>query len=93
MEPNENGSCTWWIRGHDYLPLVSNVFKTLKNNKTRACRDINAYTKSKAELEPTTIFKGHTSVVGVRIYHLSTLYNYKRISGRGLACLSSKSFC
>ena len=25
MEPNENGSYTWWIGGHDYLSLVSNI--------------------------------------------------------------------
>jgi hypothetical protein len=25
MEPNKNGSYTWWIGGHDYLPLVSNI--------------------------------------------------------------------
>ena len=28
-------------------------------------RDVNAYTKTKNTIEPTTIFKGHTSVVGV----------------------------
>ena len=25
MESNENGPYTWWIGGHDYLPLVSNI--------------------------------------------------------------------
>ena len=29
-------------------------------------RDVNSYSKTKATLEPTTIFRGHTSVVGVR---------------------------
>ena len=77
MESNENGSHTWWIGGHDYLPLVSDIIsETLNDYETSGCRDINTYTKSKAELEPTTIFKGHTSVVGVRIYHISTIYNY-----------------
>ena len=30
------------------------------------CRDINSYTKEKTTIEPTTVFRGHTSVVGVR---------------------------
>ena len=75
MESNEDGSYTRRIGGHDYLPLVSNIIFGLKDNETRACRDVNAYTKSKTELEPTTIFKGHTSVVGVRMYHLLTNYD------------------
>lgn len=25
MESNENGPYTWWIGGHDYLPLVSDI--------------------------------------------------------------------
>ena len=29
-------------------------------------RDVNSYTKGKAIIEPTTVFRGHTSVVGVR---------------------------
>ena len=29
-------------------------------------RDINSYTKVKTTLEPTNVFRGHTSVVGVR---------------------------
>jgi histone-binding protein RBBP4 len=29
-------------------------------------RDVNSYTKGKNTIEPTTVFKGHASVVGVR---------------------------
>lgn len=34
-------------------------------------RDINSYTKGTSTIEPTTVFKGHNSVVGVRtIFHV-----------------------
>lgn len=32
---------------------------------THECRDINSYTKANTTIEPTTTFRGHTSVVGV----------------------------
>ena len=33
----------------------------------RVCRDINAYSKTKTTLEPISVYRGHTSVVGVSV--------------------------
>ncbi|OSX66981.1 hypothetical protein POSPLADRAFT_1063874 [Postia placenta MAD-698-R-SB12] len=48
-EPERGRPYSWCLRGYNCVPLV---------------RDINSYTKAKNTIEPTTVFRGHTSVVG-----------------------------
>ena len=40
---------------------------TLSVECSSLTRDVNSYSKAKSTLEPTITFKGHTSVVGVRM--------------------------
>jgi len=51
-------------------------------------RDVNSYIKAKTSIEPTNVFRGHTSVVGVcPSLLLSSTYNADATTnGRRLAC-------
>ena len=50
-------------------------------------RDVNSYTKAKTSIEPTNVFRGHTSVVGVCPSLLPSTYNADATTkGRRLAC-------
>lgn len=46
------------------MPLVY-IFSRYPIAASRVSRDVNSYTKTKNTIEPTAVFKGHTSVVGV----------------------------
>lgn len=48
------------------MPLVRTVHIFKLQPTFSKPRDINAYSKAKASLEPLNVFRGHTSVVGVR---------------------------
>jgi histone-binding protein RBBP4 len=69
VESPQGWACAWGIGGYDYLPLVSSFSFVQSSLSHSSYRDINSYTKSKTSIEPTNIFRGHTSVVGV-----STVY-------------------
>lgn len=47
------------------MPLVSKMLWIGLPFLTLSRRDVNSYTKAKNSIEPTNVFRGHTSVVGV----------------------------
>lgn len=56
--------CHWYVS-----KLSAYSFPT-----TTISRDINSYTKANTTIEPISVYKGHTSVVGVR-RHYPFLFN------------------
>jgi histone-binding protein RBBP4 len=75
VESPESRECTWSLRGHDCLPLVSRVsYHRARSKQNATTRDINSYTKAKTSIEPTNVFRGHTSVVGVGLAHFVLSY-------------------
>ena len=50
------------------LLVSSNAsYSTVPDIEHASARDINSYTKEKTTIEPTSVFRGHTSVVGVSL--------------------------
>jgi hypothetical protein len=64
LEPGEGWAYSWCFRGYDGVPLVRGTSLGAAS-LLMFSRDINSYTKGTSTIEPTTVFKGHNSVVGV----------------------------
>ncbi|KAH9948186.1 WD40 repeat-like protein [Amylocystis lapponica] len=77
-EPERGGACKPDIRlvgqhkegfGLAWSPLKSGHVLGASEDMTVCHWDINSYTKANSTIEPTTVFKGHTSVVGDVDWH------------------------
>lgn len=77
-EPERGGVCKPDIRlvgqtkegfGLAWNPIKAGHILGASEDMTICHWDVNAYTKTKNTIEPTTIFKGHTSVVGDVDWH------------------------
>ena len=71
MESREARSYSERVGGYDSVPLVSILRRVMCTEVDATNRDVNAYAKSNPSLEPTTVFRGHTSVVGVSVTALN----------------------
>lgn len=63
-------SCAYWRVDECRFGLAWNPAKAghilgASEDMTVCLWDVNSYTKARNTLEPTTVYKGHTSVVGV----------------------------
>jgi hypothetical protein len=71
MESNENGSYTWWIRGHDYLPLVSDIiFRVERIMKSELAGILTPIRNQKLNLSPR-LFLGD---ILLSLVYVSTIY-------------------
>ncbi|KZP28926.1 WD40 repeat-like protein [Athelia psychrophila] len=79
-EPERDGVCRPDIRlvgqnqegfGLAWNPLKSGYILGASEDMTICHWDVNSYTKEKSTIEPTNVFKGHTSVVGDVDWHCS----------------------
>lgn len=77
-EPERGGLCKPDIRligqhregyGLAWNPVKKGLILGASEDMTVCCWDINSYTKAKSTIEPTTTYKGHTSVVGDVDWH------------------------
>lgn len=63
------------IRRHDRVPLVCHRVQSCQARLLTPNRDVNAnYSKSKTRIEPTNIFRGHSSIVGVCAFGWSSTH-------------------
>ena len=97
LEPVEDWARTWCLRRYDRLSLVCTQSSSeWILNLTGSLRDINSYSKANNTIEPTTVFKGHTSVVGVSRRSFSYVLFVQTDSkplGCRLACDGRIHFC
>ncbi|KAJ7070670.1 WD40-repeat-containing domain protein [Mycena amicta] len=79
-EPDRSGKCTPNIRltgqtregyGLAWNPVKEGHILGASEDTTVCHWDITSYTKAKSTIEPTTVFRGHTSVVGDVDWHPS----------------------
>ncbi|KAF9270853.1 histone acetyltransferase type B subunit 2 [Marasmius fiardii PR-910] len=77
-EPEKDGVCRPDIRlvgqkregyGLSWSPTKAGHVLGASEDMTVCHWDVNSYTKAKTSIEPTTVFKGHTSVVGDVDWH------------------------
>ncbi|KAI0361077.1 histone acetyltransferase type B subunit 2 [Trametes cingulata] len=87
-EPERGGVCKPDIRlvgqtkegyGLAWNPLKSGHVLGASEDTTVCHWDINSYSKSKAAIEPTNVFKGHTSVVGDVDWHATEDYTFASV--------------
>ncbi|KAI0652363.1 histone acetyltransferase type B subunit 2 [Trametes meyenii] len=87
-EPERGGVCKPDIRlvgqtkegyGLAWNPLKSGHVLGASEDTTICHWDINSYTKSKGVIEPTNVFKGHTSVVGDVDWHATEDYTFASV--------------
>ncbi|KAI0375504.1 histone acetyltransferase type B subunit 2 [Pilatotrama ljubarskyi] len=87
-EPERGGVCKPDIRlvgqtkegyGLAWNPLKTGHVLGASEDTTVCHWDINSYSKSKAVIEPTNVFKGHTSVVGDVDWHATEDYTFASV--------------
>ncbi|KAI0673634.1 histone acetyltransferase type B subunit 2 [Trametes maxima] len=87
-EPERGGVCRPDIRlvgqtkegyGLAWSPLKSGHVLGASEDTTICHWDINSYSKSKAVIEPTNVFRGHTSVVGDVDWHATEDYTFASV--------------
>ncbi|KAI0639912.1 histone acetyltransferase type B subunit 2 [Trametes polyzona] len=87
-EPERGGVCKPDIRlvgqtregyGLAWSPLKTGHVLGASEDTTVCHWDINSYSKTKAVIEPTTVFKGHTSVVGDVDWHANEDYTFASV--------------
>ncbi|KAI8981164.1 histone acetyltransferase type B subunit 2 [Trametes punicea] len=87
-EPERGGACKPDIRlvgqtkegyGLAWNPLKAGHVLGASEDTTVCHWDVNSYSKAKNVIEPTTVFKGHTSVVGDVDWHATEDYTFASV--------------
>ncbi|OCH88748.1 WD40 repeat-like protein [Obba rivulosa] len=87
-EPERGGVCKPDIRlvgqhkegyGLAWNPLKTGHILGASEDMTVCHWDINSYSKAKPSIEPTTVFKGHTSIVGDVDWHSTQEYTFASV--------------